>query len=530
MKNHLFRILILFVLTSASAQKKDRVLFEINGDPTYVSEFTKLFNSEANSLKEKNFEEDLQLMVDYKLKLKQSKIEGIDTSAAIKKELNKYKRDLAAPFLTDEETLEDLLQEAYYRTQNKIKASHILIACKGNDTIEAYQKVKDLQAKIEGGSDFGALAVQYSDDKSAATNQGSLGYFTAFRMVYPFEDAAYKTPVGEVSSPVKTQFGYHLIKVEDLTASEGKVKVAHIMIAGLETIKKSKIDSVYNKLQLGEDFSALAKQFSDDHGSSTKGGVLIPFEKGNLPIEFENVAFAMSEPGSYSTPFKTQYGWHIIKFIQKEPIPPFETLKEELKKKILRDVRGSKPKKVAFAKMEAKNKVEVNILAKKVFEDKGVTNTPLDSLQDVLFTINGKPYRQAGFAEYLKNRRSKTPLAYFEAYKNEQLKEYVIQHLEDQNQEYKTILESYQNGLEIFELMKIHVWDVPAREPELVEEFYQRNLEQYQENGNSFEEVKGYVESDYQDKVQQEWIKTLRDQYQIKFKKRQVKKLSKSYK
>ncbi|MDO3693436.1 peptidylprolyl isomerase [Wenyingzhuangia sp. chi5] len=530
MNKYFLGIAMLLMCFSTSAQKKDKVLFKIDGEPTYVSEFTKLFKQKDAAVIEQDFKKDLQLMVDYKLKLKQSKAEGLDTLSSIKKELNKYKRDLAAPFLTDDATLENLLQEAYYRTVNKIKASHILIAFKGNDTIEAYNKIKDIQAQIKNGVDFGDLAIKYSDDKSALQNRGELGYFTAFRMVYPFEDAAYNTPVGQVSDIVKSQFGYHIIKVDDLAKSEGKVKVAHIMVAGLDASKKAKIDSIYQKLENGEDYATLAKKYSDDKGSSNSGGVLQAFEKGRLPAEFEEVAFSMSEPNAYSKPFKTPYGWHIVKFIEKEPIKPFDELKEALKKKILNDERGKKPKEVAFAKMEAKNKLEVNKEAKAIFESNKVYNTPIDSLQNVLFTINEQPYLQADFLEYVKNRRTQKPLDYFQEYKNQQLKEYVIDHLQDQNEEYRAILESYQNGLEIFELMKVHIWDVPAKEPELVKAFYQENIENYKDKGEKFEDVKGYVESDYQDKVQKEWIQSLRNQSKVKYNKRQVKKLEKSYK
>ena len=530
MKKYFLGIVTVFMCLSTLAQKKDKVLFKIDGEPTYVSEFTKLFKQKDVAILEKNFKEDLQLMVDYKLKLKQSKEEGLDTLSSIKKELSKYKRDLAAPFLTDDATLENLLQEAYYRTVNRIKASHILIAFKGNDTIEAYNKIKDLKAKISNGADFGELAVKYSDDKSALQNRGDLGYFTAFRMVYPFEDAAYKTPVGQMSDIVKSQFGYHIIKVQDLAKSEGKVKVAHIMIAGLDASKKAKIDSIYQKLEEGEDYAVLAKQYSDDKGSSNSGGVLQAFEKGRLPSEFEEIAFSMSVPNTYSKPFKTPYGWHIVKFIEKEPVQSFEDAKEELKKKVLNDVRGKKPKEVAFAKMEVKNKLEVNKEAKAIFESNKVYNIPVDSLQNVLFTINEKPYLQEGFLKYIKNRRAKKPLDYFEEYKNTQLKEYVIDHLEDQNEEYKAILTSYQNGLEIFELMKVHIWDVPASEPELVEAFYEENIDNYKDKGEKFEDVKGYVESDYQNKIQKEWMESLRNQSKVKYYKRQVKKLEKSYK
>ena len=530
MKKYFLGIVTVLMCFSTSAQKKDKVLFKIDGEPTYVSEFEKLFKQKNVTILEKNFKEDLQLMVDYKLKLKQSKAEGLDTLSSIKKELSKYKRDLAAPFLTDDATLENLLHEAYYRTVNRIKASHILIAFKGNDTIKAYNKIKDLKEQINNGADFADLAVKYSDDKSALQNKGDLGYFTAFRMVYPFEDAAYNTPVGQVSDIVKSQFGYHIIKVHDLAKSEGKVKVAHIMISGLDDSKKAKIDSVYQKLQKGKDYATLAKQYSDDKASSNVGGVLQPFEKGRLPDEFEQVAFSMSEPNTYSKPFKTPYGWHIIKFIEKQPIQSFEVLKEELKRKVLNDERGKKPKEVAFAKMEAKNKLEVNKEAKAIFDSNKVYNIPVDSLQNVLFTINEKPYLQEGFLKYIKNRRAKKPLDYFEEYKNTQLKKYVIDHLEYQNEEFRSILESYQKGLEIFELMKVHIWDVPASEPELVQAFYEKNIDNYKDKGEKFEDVKGYVESDYQNKIQKEWMESLRNQSKVKYYKRQVKKLEKSYK
>lgn len=222
MKNFFLFVLIHLVVGNITAQQKDKTLFKIDGERTYVSEFNKLFKNKNALILEKDFDKDLQLMVDYKLKLKQAKAERLDTLASIQSELETYKENISAPFLTDNQTLENLLKEAYYRTQNKIKASHILVAFKDNDTLKAYQKIKDIETQLQNGASFEKLAVQYSDDKSALKNKGMLGYFNAFRMVYAFENAAYKTPVGQVSGPVKTQFGYHLIKVHNIT--QPKVK------------------------------------------------------------------------------------------------------------------------------------------------------------------------------------------------------------------------------------------------------------------------------------------------------------------
>jgi len=79
------------------------------------------------------------------------------------------------------------------------------------------------------GADFNEIAAKNSQDPSAAENKGEIGYFSAFQMVFPFENMAYLTPVGQVSEIVRTRFGYHLIKVEDERPTRGEIKVAHIM-------------------------------------------------------------------------------------------------------------------------------------------------------------------------------------------------------------------------------------------------------------------------------------------------------------
>lgn len=529
MKKSILRSIVVFVCLSASAQKKQKVLFKIDGEPTYVSEFQELFKPDKASISSASFEENLELMVNYKLKLMQAKLEGLDTLPSIKKELNTYKADLAAPYLTDEATLQNLLQEAYNRTLERVKASHILILAKGNDTVAAYQKVKDIKEQLNNGADFVTLAVKYSEDKSVTTNKGSLGYFSAFRMVYPFESAAYNTPVGQVSEIVKTSFGYHLLKIEDKEKVKGKVKSAHIMVAGLGTAKKQRIDSVYQKLINGEDFDLLAKQYSDDKGTSQKGGDLKPFSRGDLPKPFEDVVFSMKEINSYSKPFKTSYGWHIVKYKGVELVPDFVDVKEELKRKVLSSDRGTKPKEVAFERLEAKFKVQVFEPAKRIFKSKEVYKYPKDSLQNVFISINEQPYLQESYLDYIKYKKSKSPLDYFEEYKKEKIKEYMVDHLEEENEKFRETIGTYKKGLMIFELMKLHIWDVPKEESEKVAEFYKQHIEDYKDKGTTFEEVKGYVESDYQDKIEKEWLKGLREHRKIKFKKRAVKKIKKTY-
>ena len=87
-----------------------------------------------------------------------------------------------------------------------------------------------IRDRITGGEDFGLIAKATSDDPSAKTNSGDLGWFTVFRMIYPFETAAYHTAVGGITMPVRTRFGYHLIQILDERPARGEIQVAHIMV------------------------------------------------------------------------------------------------------------------------------------------------------------------------------------------------------------------------------------------------------------------------------------------------------------
>lgn len=529
MKKYILFVLVLVSQLTVIAQKKEKTLFKIDKEITYVSEFEKLFANNTSLIGETDFEDNLQLMVDYKLKLKQAKLEGIDTIASLKKELRKYKEDLAAPFFTNDETLKDLLHEAYERGGEEVRASHILILAKGNDTLQAFKKISELKEELDKGANFEKYAMEYSQDRSVEDNKGDLGFFGVFKMVYPFESAAFTTPVGEMSEITKTSYGYHILKIHERRKLGGKVKVAHLMIAGLEDDKKQKIDSLYNLLQAGDNFEELTKLSSDDKRSSKNGGLLKSFRKGTLPPSFEEVAFSLSVPNSYSKPFKTPYGWHIIKYIGEEKRLSFKESKEALKKKILRTKRGSRPKEVAFNIIEKKHNILVHKKALAVFASANISEIPEENLQDVLITIKDKQIYQKDFAKYIGSKKVKSLNASFEIFKREQARDYVIENLEEEKEEFKNVINTYKNGLIIFELMKIHVWDIPSKEPEKVEAFYKDNLDNYKEKGDAFEKVKGYVENDYQDKIQKEWITSLRSGKKIKFSKRNVKKLKKIY-
>ena len=220
-----------------SQSKSKEVLFTIDGKPFYTDEFARVYNKNLDLVKDesqKDLDQYLELFLGYKLKVSKAYKIGLQNSEQYKNELATYRSQLAKNYTTDSKVTKELTQEAYQRTQKEVNASHILIMCDENalpaDTLIAYNKIKEIRAKIVNGADFDSVAQSESQDPSAKENKGNLGYFSAFRMVYPFESAAFSTPKGAVSNITRTKFGYHLIKVNEIRDNRGEITVAHIMI------------------------------------------------------------------------------------------------------------------------------------------------------------------------------------------------------------------------------------------------------------------------------------------------------------
>ncbi|HLT53554.1 MAG TPA: peptidylprolyl isomerase, partial [Flavobacteriaceae bacterium] len=344
------KISVFFLLLLASFGYAQETLFTIDKEPVYASEFIRVYKKNLDLVKDesqKDVDEYLKLFINYKLKLKEAYALELDKKPSYSRELNNYKKQLAKNFLTDTKVTDDLIQEAYERTVNEVNASHILVRLQETatpeDTLKAYNEILKLR---ERAIKEGFENVQKEVHNGQTLFGEDLGYFSAFKMVYDFETAAYNTAVGDVSQPFRTRFGYHIVKVHDKRKSRGEVTVAHIMVVnqkdGAEVEDaEERIQDIYQKLQQGEDFEALAKQFSDDKSSASAGGKLQPFSGGQLTSpEFESEAFGLKEIGDVTKPFETNFGWHIVKLYEKKPVPDFEALKPELEVKVKRDSRS----------------------------------------------------------------------------------------------------------------------------------------------------------------------------------------------
>ena len=501
-------LFVIFYVHSLSFAQNNEVILNVGDDKITLDEFKSIFykNNHNDSIITKEYlNEYMQLFINFRLKVKEAKELQYDTIPEFLSELAMYRNQLSKPYLSDNQFDEKLIKEAYQRMQTDVNASHILISVSEKalpiDTLKAFNKAKDIRSKILKGMDFSQAAKQYSDDKSSINNEGNLGFFNVFMMVYPFESAAYNTEIGKISNPVRTRYGYHLIKVNKKRKAIGEVKVAHIMFklakdASNEQIgiSKTKIEEISEKLKIGEDFGELAKQFSEDRATAVKGGTLPWFGVGKMVKEFEDIAFSLYHSGEISTPFKTDFGWHIVKLLEKKPIPSFEIIKDELKKKVSQDSRNDLRDKALISKIKEEYNFKVyasrlNEISKHIDESltKGDwTSEKANLLKKDLFVLDGKYYTQKDFVSYIFSNQMEVKDNYqtyfynlYNTFVNETCLNYENSRLEQKHPEFKALLQEYTDGILLFDLMDDMVWTKAIKDTVGLQNFFEKNQNSY---------------------------------------------------
>lgn len=491
------------VLGFAQISDQD-VLLTIDNEPIMASEFIRIYNKNLDLVQDesqKDIDAYLDLFVNYQLKIKEARRLGLDKEQKYLREFDNYKQQLTKNFLTETKVTEALVKEAYDRSTQEVKAAHILIMMDENDkdTLEVYNRLMEWRERLKNES---FEKVQKEVHNGTDVFAEDLGYFTAFKMVYEFENAAYNTKVGDVSMPFRTRFGFHIVRVFDKRVSRGEVTVEHIMVSHNQIdstlIPEARIKEIYKKIEQGENFESLAKQFSDDKSSANKGGLLPPFTGGQLSSsEFEDVAFGLKKEGDISKPFQTAYGWHIVKLIDKEGIEPFEDVKEEIESKVKRDSRSSLINSALVENLKSKYNVVVHEEALPYFEsiltddffkngwklpEYLVTNNPV-------LTIDRTEYSYSDFGNYLmsqQNRYFGNPALFNNLLKKElntytetNVLKYHENHLEFENKDFANILQEYRDGLLLFDLMEKQVWNAAVIDTIGLKNYYEAHKDHY---------------------------------------------------
>ncbi len=520
---------LVFSVCAHAQKNKDAVLLTINNEPVRVSEFKRVYEKNLDLVEDeaKDVAKNLDLFINYKLKVNEAYQLKLDTAKSYQRELKKYKQQLIAPYLRDKEFEKAQIKEAYNRTKEEVRASHILLLFPKDkskiDTIVMINELKAIKKRIEGGESFAKVAKEVSQDPSAKKNGGDLGYFSAFRMVYPFENAAYKHEIGEVSEPFKTRFGYHILQVTDKRPSVGEFKVAHILVKAANPNAESKIKEAYQKIKNGEEFGIVAQSYSDDTGSKDKGGVLPKFGTGRMVPAFEKQVLTLKNPNDVSEPFQTRFGWHIAKLLKKYPIASFEKLEPVLTKKIKNSSLGSLSEKKVIEKLKTKYNVVHNeaVLDKMIKKEDVEANAGLFNISDQNITV-------ADFKEYTKAKRTTPSKRIYSRYFEETLKDYFKKDLEMNNIDFKYTLNEYKDGLLLFDLMQQKVWDKSSKDEEGLQAYFEKHKSSY--DSETLEPIKGKVINDYQKYLEDNWIEELRAKNNVMVKKKVLKKFKANYK
>lgn len=499
-----------------------QTLLTIGDEKVKVDEFMYIYeknNSQTSIQEPSSIEEYLNLYINFKLKVKEAEELKMDTASDFKKELDGYREQLAKPYFIDESVNEALLQEAYERKLIDIRASHILIMVDPNarpeDTLAAYEKIVQIREEVMSGKDFADAAVEYSEDQSArdreeipgkqrfkAGNKGDLGYFTVFNMVYPFENAAYETPVGEISQPYRTKYGYHLVKVNDKKEALGTAVVAHIYVglrpdAPEEDVAdaQEKIDNIYKKIQEGMSFEDAVIQYSDDKGSARNGGKLSKFTCNRIVPEFVIVADQL-EPNGISEPVKTMYGFHIVKLISRDRPGTFEEEETGLKERLQKDNRTHKSEESVIQRIKLENGFSVNEKAKSaVFAkiDTAVLNMAfvadsLAGMNKTILKIGKEKHSQTDFALFIEANQKRNPNIdkdvyleqLFQQFGNTVCFDYENARLEEKYPEFRILMKEYHDGILLFNLTDEKVWSKAVKDTTGLENYFASNNETYQ--------------------------------------------------
>ncbi|MCB4809298.1 peptidylprolyl isomerase [Tamlana sp. 62-3] len=503
-------VLILFLsvfLVKLNAQtKQDQVLFTIDNKPVYTSEFLRVYNKNLDLVQDesqKEVDNYLELFINYKLKLKEAHALGFDTNPSYLRELSSYKKQLANSFMKETKVTDALVEEAYERISFDVNANHILVklaeTASPKDTLAAFNKISELRDRA---LKEGFEKVRQEVHNGQTVYGEKLGYFSGFKMVYDFETVAFNTPVGDISKPFRTRFGYHIVNVLDKRESRGERTVAHIMLVDNNNNTEKaevKIQDIYQKLKQGEDFEALAKQFSDDKSTSSNGGKLAPIVGGQLRSqEFEDVAFSLENIGDFSQPFKSAYGWHIVKLYNAKPTPEFETIKPELINKVKRDDRSKLIDEALIAKLKKHYRIASTpdlSYFESILNDSYFTKTwflpPSFIGKKNLVVIGKRSFSYKHFADYLmKSQRNPTAKASFKTivnnvynnFLNENLIRYHENNLEDENEEFANIVGEYRDGLLLFDLMENTIWNAASNDTLAVKEYFESHKANYISN------------------------------------------------
>lgn len=532
--------LITFALTLAtilpSAAKKDAadpVLLNIDGRDTKLSEFEYLYNKnnqqQGSQLTRVQY---LDLFLIYKLKVADAISAGIDTTKSFKAEYDKYRRELASPYLVDKDLQEQILQNAYDRLKEDVNVSHIMVSHETNRDKDLANKalLDSIRTEIIAGrADWNEMVIKYSIDPAVKrTGNGDMGYISGNGMFpEPFEAAAYSTKVGEISPVIDSGFGYHIVRVNSRRPAKGQVLVEHIlkltqgMPAEQAEKQKAAIDSIYNVLINGADFEDVARRESEDPGSARNGGKLDWFGTGRMVKPFEEAAFN-AQDGEITKPFATSYGYHIIHKLAHKGIPSFEESRKMLENQINNDERALQPRNAKIKQLRDKFAPAIDKDIYNEVINYADANGGYDSTLIAKYYNDARPIISFNTGNKISLGELISTMPRIAKISGSDVNQAISSHcyemidktvadietdlLPAENAEYRNLLNEYHDGILLFEVSNNKVWDKASKDKDGLERFFLLNKDKYKWDAPKF---KGYIIFASSDSVKNEALSFL---------------------
>jgi peptidyl-prolyl cis-trans isomerase SurA len=483
-------------------------LFTIDGAPVSREEFLTAYskNNAGEKPTDKSYRDYLDLYIRYKLKVKAAYELRLDTLPAQRTELQNFRNQVAENYMKDDESLEKMVKEAFVRGQRDIHLAHIFIALPKNpstlDTSRAYEKIQAAYDALKKGRKFPEVAVSYSEDPSVKENGGDIGYITVFTLPYELENLAYSLIPGAYSKPYRSKGGYHIFKNLGERKSLGRMRAAQILLAyppsaNTETkmAVKLRADSIYQLVEHGGDFGALALRYSGDNLSFQTGGEMPEFGIGKYDSLFETTVFALDRDGAVSRPIPSSFGYHIVKRLARKPFPSSATpdAMAWVRQQVMNDPRIEIARKAFLNRILQQTgfrKANFNEADLWAYTDSVMYNPPLASYRGLtvtspLFTIGKQSYAAKAWLDYARNRKAlrnagaKTDKQLFDEYVEKSALDYYRNHLEEYNPEFAFQLKEFTEGNLLFEVMQKRVWDKASTDSNGLRNYFDAHREKY---------------------------------------------------
>ncbi|MEQ8579841.1 MAG: peptidylprolyl isomerase [Balneola sp.] len=443
----------------------------------------------------KELEEFLPIYLEYKAKIQFAEKDGILNDDELLKELDLYSKQASYSHWLENRIKETEFERYYDRATTELKSEHILIAvgadASPSDTLAAYQKLIEARNKFLNGTSFSELDRQYSSTQSGRSMGGDLPWFSIGTTVKEFEDVIFSLDVGEVSMPFRTQFGYHIIHLQDKRSRTLSREVSHIFTrAGVQT-SKEKIDNAYSKLEEGYPWNEVAVEFSDDNLSASNRGRIGWINYGRYRTDFVDSIMTLNPEIDYSKPIRTTYGYHIFRIDSVQSFVSEEEKKSTYMKEFLDspNFRKSNSFVINWLKKNFSNSIDQQTL--QTFKTK-IEQSDTLKIKNIQFPENNVPifnfekytFTVSDYHSYIDQTHPDASAKsysdqWFDDFKTYAIDSIIVQLTISEFPEFENTLGNYKKGLAVYQVNDTYLWSAATVDTTKLVELFEKNSSVY---------------------------------------------------